>query len=398
MIPRISNLAALVSIALAPSISPCVAQTREMQGATVACGSAEVAAVADSVAAAFDAHQFVFIGSTHGGKKAHDFLLCLLSRPAFQQRVTDVLVEWANPVHQTLMDRYLLTLDQVPEDSLRQVWFDTDYPQLWARLPQIPEFFAAAQAINMRLDPARRIRVLGGCEPVNWAAVRTSDDIAASPFKTNWAAHVITEHFAVRPDQRLLVVYGDGHIHHNGGTLMSDLEAKLDRAKLFVIGTISDLDAGESERVALFGDPTRPSFIVARNFPSSRPYPKDLFYAGSDLLASHVDAVAYLGPDPDRDLSNSIELTEAQRAELARRDGLKGDLRRLMQLRFGHRDIWFRTHPNDIPKRLSRDTKMPVAALSNVINQPPGHNACPESRRSSPGRLDCLVSHCFDYS
>ena len=52
MIRRISNLAALVSIALAPSISPCVAQKREMQGATVACGSAEVATVADSVAAA----------------------------------------------------------------------------------------------------------------------------------------------------------------------------------------------------------------------------------------------------------------------------------------------------------------------------------------------------------
>ncbi len=352
-------VAALLAVALAASGSPCVAQTRETPG-VVGCETAPLAAVADSVAAAFDGHQFVFIGSTHGGKKIHDFLLCLISRPAFQQRVIDVLVEWANPAYQTLMDRYLLTLDQVPEDSLREVWFDTDAPQLWASLPQIPEFFAAVRTLNTRLEPARRLRVLGGSEPVNWATVESADDIANYPFKTNWAAHVITEHFAITPHKRLLVVYGDGHIHHNGGTLMSDVEAKLDRANLFVIGKIADLDAGESERIAQFGDPTRPFFVAPPSFPASGPYPKDLFYVDAEPLESYVDAIAYLGPDPDSSLAGSIEFTEAERAELARRRALQGDLRQLMLLRYGRRDFWFRAHPDDIPKRPSRDMAVPA--------------------------------------
>src|SRR5262245_45478367 len=91
---------------------------------------ATLEAAADSVAAAFDTHQFVFIGSTHGGKKVQDFLMCLLSRPALQRRVTDVLVEWGNPVHQKLVDRYLLNLEDISIETLRPTWFDTDAPDL----------------------------------------------------------------------------------------------------------------------------------------------------------------------------------------------------------------------------------------------------------------------------
>jgi hypothetical protein len=186
---------------------------------------------------------------------------------------------------------------------------------------------------------------------VNWTVVRTPEELAVYPFKTNWAAHVITEHFAVRPQQRLLVVYGDGHIHHNGGTLMSDVEAKLDRTQLFAIGTLRDLGNGDAERVATFGDSTRAFFIAAPGFPSTQSLPRDLFYAAAGPLSTYVDALVYLGPDADRDLSNSIELTGAQRAEIARREAIASDSGRLLQLRLGNRKVWFQTHPNDIPER-----------------------------------------------
>lgn len=346
-----STRTAVLSVALSVFVTPRTARAWHTQDITSTCSSGQLALVADSVAAVFDTHQFVFLGSTHGGKKSHDFLLCLLSRPGFQRRVTDVLVEWANPVHQTLVDRSLLSLEPVPEDSLRRVWFDTDAPELWARLPLIPQFYAAVRAINTRLEPARRIRVLGGCEPIDWSTVKSTSDVASYPFKNNWAAHVIAEHFARHPERRLLVVYGDGHINHNGGPMMADLESKLDRGRLFVVGTIGSLDSADVERVAGLGDRTRPLLLSARQLPSAGPYPRDLFYAGDDPLAAHVDAVAYLGPEADQDLSNATTLTQEERAELARRDALKGDLRRLMQLRFGRRDRWFRSHPNDIPAR-----------------------------------------------
>ncbi len=103
---------------------------------------------------------------------------------------------------------------------------------------------------------------------------------------------------------------------------MSDLEAQLGRARLFVVGTIYDLAAAESERVARLGDPGRPFFVSGRNLPSSGPYPDDLFYAGSDSLASHGDAVAYLGLEGDRNLMNTIELTGAEQTKIARRGAL----------------------------------------------------------------------------
>lgn len=302
--------------------------------------------MADSVAAAFDTHQFVFIGSTHGGKKPHDFLLCLLSRPDFQRRATDVLVEWGNPVHQALLDRYLLTLDPVAIESLRPVWFDTDAPQLWGRLPLIPEFYEVVRSINSQLPPARRIRVIGGCEPIDWSAVNTAADVALYPFKNNWAAHVISEHFAPDPERRLLVVYGDGHIHHNGGGMMGNLYATVGRAQLFVVGTIDSSSSDDTGHVARLGDPARPFYVSGSRLPSTGPYPRNLFYVRDNPLAHHVDAVAYLGPEPDRDLSNQIELTQREKEEVDRRVAIMGDLRQLLQLRLRNRDRWFSSHPN----------------------------------------------------
>src|SRR5947208_17071994 len=119
MVWRISILTVFFSITLAALSSRCVAQTVKTQGVDAACGSSQLAAAADSVAASFDKHGFVFISSTHGSKKPHDFLMCLLSQPAFQQRVTDILVEWANPVHQSEIDRYLFHIEQVRVRSLR---------------------------------------------------------------------------------------------------------------------------------------------------------------------------------------------------------------------------------------------------------------------------------------
>jgi len=267
--------------------------------ALLACASPAQAATADSMAALFDEHRFVFIGSTHGDEKIHQFLLCLLSRPGFQRRVTDVVVEWASPAHQRLMDRYLLTLDPVSLDSLRAAWFDTDYPPLWATIPQVPEFFEAVRGINEQLPAPRRLRVVGGNEPVIWSAVQTTPDLAPFPYKSN-TIHLLLEHLAPRSEARALVVYGIAHVYHDGGTMMASLEDGVDRDQLFVVGTIHTLREGERERVARYGNPDQPFFLRAASFPEEGPRPEDFFYAEKGPLASHIDAMVYLGPAPDR--------------------------------------------------------------------------------------------------
>jgi hypothetical protein len=339
---------AIVLGATAAAGMPLAAAVQSHPKSAPGCASQAFAEVADSVASAFDTHQFVFIGSTHGGKKSHDFLLCVLSRPSFQRRATDILVEWGNPVHQALVDRYLIKLDPLPISSLKPVWFDTDAPKLWGRLPLIPEFYEAVRSINSQLDPPRRIRVIGGCEPIDWSTVKTAADVAMYPFKNNWAAHVITEHFAPDPARRLLVVYGEAHIYHDGGNMMNRLYASIDRGALFVVTTI-DAPREDVAHLARLGDPARPFYASSRRFPSAGPYPRALFYVRDKPLAQHADAVVYLGPEPDPDLSNQMELTQAEKSEVDRRDSIKGDLRQLMRRRYENRDRWFRSHPNDLP-------------------------------------------------
>src|SRR5262245_59386301 len=82
------------------------------------CSDKATAATADSLAARFDDHQFVFIGSTHGDLKIEEFLMCLVSRPSFTRRVTDIVEEQVSSGHQNLIDRYVLGLEQISPDSV----------------------------------------------------------------------------------------------------------------------------------------------------------------------------------------------------------------------------------------------------------------------------------------
>jgi hypothetical protein len=82
------------------------------------CGSPALSAAADALAAKFDDHQFLFLGSTHGDAKSEEFLACLVTRPAFCQRATDIVTEWASSGHQQLLDRHVLKLEPAPADPI----------------------------------------------------------------------------------------------------------------------------------------------------------------------------------------------------------------------------------------------------------------------------------------
>lgn len=335
----------------------------DVAGSAPECSSGEQAVVADRFAESFRSHRFVFIGSTHGGVKRHEFLLCLLSRVAFREMVTDVVVEFVSGAHQRLLDRYLLELEEVPFDSLRRLAFDTDYPLLFATIPQVPEFLLAVREVNGQVGLSDRIRVIGGSDTVEWSEIRSREDLAFYPFKTNWTAHLLTEHLAPDPDARVLVVYGDGHIQHGTGTLTANVEARVEPDSLFVVSTIPTLAEGERERVAAFGDPDHPFFVAAADFPEIEQLPEALFpivttsrtslseFAESGRLEEKVDALVYLGPSPDRNLKGALPLSPTERSELDRRDDLRSGS---MNSRYGGRERWFDNHPHDLPPDLRR--------------------------------------------
>ena len=326
---------------------------RNTQISSSRCSSA-AASAADELAKQFDQHQFVFIGSTHGDLKIEQFLACLVTRPAFRERVTDVVTEWASSGQQRLIDRYILNLEELSMDDLAPIWFDTDAPTMWTTLPQVRETLKALHDVNKTLPAAKRIRLVGGNDPTDWSKIKVTEDLAPYPFKTNFMPHLIIEHLAKTPGNRTLVIYGDGHIHYKGNNFMPDLEYALGRSKLFVVGRIGELRPDERNYLAAVGDPNQTFFVDARRFPTDIPWPKSLRVAYEETsknLADYIDAFVYLGPEADKDMTGSIPLTAAQQRELARRNSITSDWQRAMQARFKGRAQWFGAHPNDIPPR-----------------------------------------------
>ena len=320
-----------------------------------------MAAAADALASRFDDHQFIFIGSTHGELKIEEFLTCLVSRPAFFERATDIVVEWASSAHQDLLDRHVLALESVSADELASIWFDTDAPTMWTTLPQVRRFLDTLRDVNRALPAAKRIRLIGGSEGIDWSRVRTVEDLAPYPFKTNLIPHLLVEHLAKAPGNRTLVIYGDCHIHYQGNNFMGELEEGLGRSKLFVVGRINELAADERPFLEAVGSAESPFFVTADQVPATLDAPPSLRVCtgeSSSRLASYMDGFVYLGPEPDRSFLGAIPLTTAQEQELARRNAIKSDGQRTMHVRLQGRGRWFEAHPDDFPPRPSpQETK-----------------------------------------
>ena len=122
----------------------------------------------------------------------------------------------------------------------------------------------------------------------------------------------------------------------------------LGRDKLYIVGRIGELRPEERPYLAAIGDPSKPFFVDARQFPTNMPWPGSLrvsYEERSERLADYIDGFVYLGPEADRDLTGTIKLSPAQERELARRGAIQSDMQRTMRARLQGRAQWFRTHP-----------------------------------------------------
>ena len=92
---------------------------------------------------AFRSHAIVALGEgSHGNEQAHAFRLALIRDPRFAAIVNDIVVECGNAKYQDVMDRFVRG-DEVPYESLRQVWQNTTQTSgVWDR-PIYEEFFRA---------------------------------------------------------------------------------------------------------------------------------------------------------------------------------------------------------------------------------------------------------------
>ena len=164
-----------------------------------------------AILAAFERDPIVAIGDPHDNEQAHEFRLSLIRDPRFAATVDDIVVEWGNARYQDVMDRFVGG-DDVSDAELRQVWQNTTQPGPGNDRPLTEAFFRAVREINAALPPGRRLRVLLGDPPIDWATVETpSDHRKWLELRDTYPASLIRRE-VLDEGRRALVVYGAMHL------------------------------------------------------------------------------------------------------------------------------------------------------------------------------------------
>lgn len=186
---------------------------------------------ADIVVAAFEHFNLVALGERHWVREDSQFRLRLLQKPAFARMVNDIVIEFGNPLHQTALDRFVDGCD-VPVFELRKLWQDTTQPGTWDS-PVYEEFIVAVRALNGRLPPSGRLRVLAADYPIDWRST-TADTLPAGDSRDAFAAALIKRE-VVNKNRSALVIFGSAHLYRSRpGTIISLLGNK-SRATSFVV-------------------------------------------------------------------------------------------------------------------------------------------------------------------
>src|SRR5271167_1482721 len=118
----------------------------------------------------FDSYRIVMVGEAHLCIQEHDLFKALVNSPDFAGRVNDVVVEFANSLYQSTLDRYIAGESVDPRD-LEKVW--QNFLGAPGGTPVAPYhgLFAAIRARNQALPSDKRIRVLAGDPPIDWDVV-----------------------------------------------------------------------------------------------------------------------------------------------------------------------------------------------------------------------------------
>jgi hypothetical protein len=321
----------LLLIALIPSISR--AQT---QPPAKPAGSEPIPEPAvPAILGAFDKYEVVAMPQGHGMQDLNNFIFSLIRTPTFSEKVNDIEVEFGNSLYQPMLDRYISGED-VPFTEVQKVWRKDGQPAPGASA-FVEQFFPLVRAINQKLPPGRRLRVLAGDSPVDWDQIKSPEDVIRLVHRDASIASVM-EKEVLSKHRKALMLFGTFHLMHGvGGSAVSIYEKDYPNLT-FVISDFgffdTDLPTLSSGTLASWPIPSLarakgtwlgaldlghflppPTTINKDDCSVHNEFPKNLQKPMEDL----VDAFLYLGPQDLRlreKLPADIALDVTYRMEL----------------------------------------------------------------------------------
>ena len=221
--------AAAVSIALAVS-GPNATQDGELKWRPAV----------DLILDAFQTHPLVALseGAGHGQTENRDFFNTLIRDSRFSSTVDSIVIEFGNARYQATIDRYV-SGNPVAREELRHVWEDTtQVTGVWSS-PMYEQMLTDVRSVNARLPAARRIRVLLGDPPIDWAIVTSPADEDMNDWRDAHVAHVVDVE-VMRRQKKALILIGGAHISRGvifPNSLIHLLDARFP-GQTFVVGAL----------------------------------------------------------------------------------------------------------------------------------------------------------------
>ena len=285
-----------------------------------------------AVLEAFQTHDIVMFGEIHNNKQEYEWLDALVANSEFADRVDDIVVELGNSLYQKSVDRYIAG-EAVPIADVQRAWRST--LGLGPPPPIYGDLYKVVRETNMRRRGKHQMRVLCGDPYINWAKVKTKDDIG--PFlghRDQWYAQVVKDE-VVAKHHRAFLIAGSNHFLRGAGH-PNYIEPALRRAgaRTFVIVAGTNAVKGYDDLDHRFDSWPTPSIALLNGNWIGELLTLPVISGGTEKTDSDVklrdaaDALLYLGP------RDSLIVVSAARDEVDDTSYGKELLRRMKLLGF----------------------------------------------------------------
>jgi hypothetical protein len=241
---------------------------------------------ADAVIAAYRKHRIVAIGEIHGQQEHYDAMQTLLFDPRLPDMIDDIVVEFGNALYQPTIDRFV-NGEIVEDRDLRLIWRNTTQsPSNTWDAPMHEQFFRSVRAANWTLPAEKKIRVLLGDPPIDWATVKTRADVLAFGDRNGHTMSVI-EREVLAKGRRALICYGTNHVRRDGDIIPWIEQVTGQPTYVIVAGTHPRLAAAPRRMVI----PAAGTWLASADTNDFRYLPGECGEKFGDIF----DALLYLG-------------------------------------------------------------------------------------------------------
>jgi hypothetical protein len=290
------------------------------------------AAVVEQILQAWKTADVVCLGEDHGRQFDSDLRIALVRHPDFSKTVRVIVVESANPVHQDLLDRFILDGVALSREEMAPVWRDASGADVWES-PIYEQFLRAVREVNLALPREQRVRVLGGDSPINWPAITRAEQLVPLLNRGANIRNIIADEL-LEKNVKGLAIYGARHCDKIGMGFPGDLVGKYPPGRMWSIEPLVGRDGPKRGRKALGLDDAPAYLVVTGTSRASIPAGPLLAVRPDLTLGEVLDAVVYHGNVPDSVVrADQTELNNAYGAELQRRRQLMNEAFQLWQQR-----------------------------------------------------------------